>query len=102
MAVTSSTLLFRGAATTNTATTLYTVGAGKTTVITSIVVSNTGSSAYTFTLAFDGTPFATTVAIAANSVAIFDMKQVLGATKTITGGASNTAVVFHISGAEIA
>ena len=100
MAVTS-TALFRGAATTNTATTLYTVGAGKTAVVTNILISNTGGSAYTWTLALDGISIGTTVSIPANSVSVIDLKQVLAATKTITGGASNTAVTFHISGVEI-
>jgi len=98
---TTSKELFRGAATTNTSTTLYTTPSATTTVVTNIVVSNTGSSAYTFTLTLDGVLFANAVSIAANSIAIFDIKQVLSATNTIQGGASNTAVTFHISGVEI-
>ena len=42
------------------------------------------------------------VAIAANSVFGFDLKQVLPATQTIKGLASSTSVDFHISGVEIA
>ena len=99
---TTTKALFRGAATTTTTTTLYTVPASTTTVVTNIVVSNTGASAYTFTLYLNGTLFANTVSIAANSIATFDIKQVLAATNTIQGGASNTAVMFHISGVEIA
>lgn len=102
MAITTSKALFRGAATTNTATTLYTVPASTTAVITNILVCNTGSSAYTWTMAFDGVSIGTTTSIAANSTLVLDMKQVLATTKTITGGASNTAVTFHISGVEIA
>lgn len=98
---TNSTALFRGAATTNTATTLYTVPAGRTAVVTNIVVSNTSGSSQTFTMAFAGTAFATTVSVAANSIAVFDLKQVLAATNTITGGASATSVTFHISGIEV-
>lgn len=101
MAVTSK-ALFRGAATTNTATTLYTVPSATTAVVTNIVVTNTGSSAYTYTLGLAGTSLATTVSISANSIITIDMRQVLVATNTITGGASNTAVNFHISGVEIA
>lgn len=101
MAVTTSKVLFRGAATTTTTTTLYTVPASTKTVVTDIVISNTGGSAYTFTLYLAGTFFANTVSIPANSVATFGIKQVLNATDTIQGGASNTAVTFHISGAEI-
>ena len=99
---TTSKELFRGAATTTTSTTLYTVPSATTTVVTNIVVSNTGSSAYTFTLSMDSVLFANEISIAANSLAIFDIKQVLSATNTIQGGANNTAVTFHISGVEIA
>lgn len=99
---TTTKVLARTAATTTTTTTLYTVPAATTAVITNIVVSNTGASAYTFTMYFDGVLFANTTPIAANSIATFDIKQVLGATKVIQGGASNTAVTFHISGVEIA
>lgn len=102
MATTTSKVLFRGAATTTLTTTLYTVPSATTAVVTNIVVTNTGSSAYTFDLALDSVKIAATTSIAANSVATFDMKQVLDATKTIKGGASNTAVNFHISGVEIA
>lgn len=99
---TTTKALFRGATTTTTTTTLYTVPASTTTVVTNIVVSNTGASAYTFTLYLAGTLFANTVSIAANTVATFDIKQVLVATNTIQGGASNAAITFHISGVEIA
>jgi hypothetical protein len=98
---TTTKALFRGAATTTTTTTLYTVPASTTTVVSNIVVSNTGASSYTFTLYLAGTLFANTVTIAANSIATFDIKQVLATTNTIQGGASNTAVTFHISGVEI-
>jgi hypothetical protein len=105
MAVTSKTL-FRGAATTTTTTTLYTVPTtSTTTIVTNIVVTNTGSSAYTFTLTLDSIDLFTTTAIAANSTAMFDLKQVLAANatpKTIKGGASNVAVMFHIAGVEVA
>ena len=99
---TTTKALFRGAATTTVGTTLYTVPASTSTVVTSIVVTNTAGSAGTFTLALNGTALATTVAIAANSIAVFDLKQVLAATNTITGGASATTINFHISGVEIA
>jgi hypothetical protein len=94
-------VLYRGAASTTTTTTLYTVPASTSTIVTNIVVSNTGSSSYTFTLYLAGTLLANTVSIAANSIATFDIKQVLATTNTIQGGASNTAVTFHISGVEI-
>jgi hypothetical protein len=94
--------LFRGAATTTTTTTLYTVPASTTTIITNIAVTNTGSSTYTFTLSLDSIDIHTTTSISANSTIYIDLKQALATTKTIKGGASNTAVNFHISGMEIA
>ena len=94
--------LFRGAATTNTATTLYTVPSSTTTVLTNIAVTNTAGTAGTFTLALDSVALHTTTAIAANTTVYIDCKQTLATTKTITGGASATTVNFHISGMEIA
>lgn len=93
--------LFRGAATTNTATTLYTVPSATTAVVTSIVITNTAVTAATFTLALGGTNFATTVAVGGQDSLVIDVKQPLTATQTITGGASATTVNFHIAGVEI-
>lgn len=100
MATTSKTL-FRGAATTSTGTTLYTVPSATTTVVTNIVVTNTAGSSGTFTLGFAGTNFATTVTVGAYDSTVIDLKQVLTATQTITGGASATSINFHIAGVEI-
>jgi hypothetical protein len=99
---TTSKALFRGAATTNTATVLYTVPSATTTVVTSIVVTNTSAFAGTFTLALAGTNLATAVAVASNDSTVIDLKQTLVATNTIAGGASATSINFHISGVEIA
>lgn len=97
---TATKALARTAAATS-STTLYTVPAATTTIVTNIVIANTGSSAYTWTLTFDGVSIGTSVSIAANSTTVIDMKQVLAATKIIAGSASNTAVTFHISGIEV-
>jgi len=97
---TATKALARTAAATS-STTLYTVPASTTTIVTNIVIANTGSSAYTWTLTFDGVSIGTSVSIAANSTTVIDMKQVLAATKVIAGLASNTAVTFHISGIEV-
>jgi hypothetical protein len=98
---TTSKVLFRGAATTTVGTTLYTVPASTTTVVTNIAVVNTAASSATFDLALDGVKLATTQTIAASSTAYIDLKQVLAATKIIAGGASAITVNFHISGVEI-
>jgi hypothetical protein len=94
-------ILFRGAATTNTATTLYTVPSATTTVVTSIIVTNTSASAGTFTLGLAGTNFGTLIAVGGNDSTVIDIKQTLTAAQTITGGASATSINFHISGVEI-
>ena len=98
---TTTKALFRGAATTTVGTTLYTVPASPTTVVSNIAVVNTTATAGTFDIALNGTKLATTQAIAASSTAYIDLKQVLVATNTITGGASAITVSFHISGVEI-
>ena len=98
---TTSKALFRGAASTSN-TTLYTVPSATTAIVTNIVVTNTATSGATFTLKLDDVDFATTAAIAASSIATFDIKQVLSAADTIKGSASATTVNFHISGVEVA
>jgi hypothetical protein len=97
---TTSKALFRGAAATSN-TTLYTVPSATTTVVTNIVVANTAASAATFDLSLDGVEVFKDAALAANSTATFDLKQVLVATDLIEGLASAITVNFHISGVEI-
>lgn len=100
MATTSKTL-FRGAATTTVGTTLYTVPSATTTVVTNIIITNTSGSSGNFTLGLGGTNLATNVTVGANDSTVLDIKQVLTATQTITGGASATTINFHIAGVEI-
>lgn len=97
---TISKALARGAFATSSAT-LYTVPSSTTAVVTNIVITNTASSAGTFTLGLNGTSLATTVSVAANSITAIDLKQVLSATQTITGLASAVTINYHISGVEI-
>jgi hypothetical protein len=77
------------------------VPAATTSVVTNVVVTNTAASAATFTLNLNGVALFTTAAIAANSTAFIDLKQVLSATQIISGLASAITVNFHISGVEI-
>lgn len=93
--------LFRGAAATSN-TTLYTTPSATTTIVTNIVVSNTAATSATFDLSLDGVQIFNDAAIAANSSAFFDLKQVLVATDLIEGLASAVTVNFHISGVEVA
>ena len=100
MATTSKALARTAAATSST--TLYTVPSATTTVVTNIVVTNSAGTAGTFTITLDGVDLFKTTSIAANSTAMFDLKQTLAATKVIAGLASATTINFHISGVEIA
>ena len=92
--------LARTAAATSSAT-LYTVPSSTTTVVSNIVVTNSAATAATFTITLDSVDLFKTVALAANSTAMFDLKQVLATTKIIAGFASAVTVKFHISGVEI-
>lgn len=100
MAVTTKALARTAAATTST--TLYTVPSATTTVVTNIVVTNSAGTAGTFTITLDGVDLFKDAAIAANTTAMFDLKQTLATTKVIAGLASATTVKFHISGVEVA
>jgi hypothetical protein len=97
---TVSKALFRGAAAV-TSTTLYTVPASTTTVVTNILVANTAATTANFSLLLDDVKIADTVTVAANDTTVIDLKQTLATTKTIKGLASATTVNFHISGVEI-
>ena len=101
---TTTKALFRGAASTSN-TTLYTVpNTSTTTVVTNIAVTNTATSSATFTLNIDSVALISGASLAANSIATFDIKQVIPADatpKTVSGSASATTVNFHISGVEI-
>jgi hypothetical protein len=93
--------LFRGAATTTTSTTLYTVPSNTTAVVTNIVIANTASTAGTFTISLNDVLFADAITIGAKDSVVLDVKQVLTAANTIKGGASATTINFHIGGVEI-
>ena len=100
MTVTSKALARTAAATSST--TLYTVPSATTAVVTNIVICNPTTSAVTASMTINAIDILGSVAIAANSSAFFDLKQVIPATQVIAGSASSTSVDFHISGVEIA
>jgi hypothetical protein len=95
-------VLFRGAATTSVGTTLYTCPSATTTIVSNIAVTNTASASATYTISLDSVILCDAVAIPADTTVFIDLKQVLVASDTITGGASATSVNLHISGVEIA
>lgn len=93
-------VLFRGAASTS-STTLYTVPSVTTTLLNNVLVANTASTNATYSLSIGGASMAASVTVPGNDTAVLDIKQVLNASQTITGLASASTVVFHISGLEI-
>ena len=99
MATTTKTMARTAAATSSA--TLYTVPSSTTAVVTNSVVTNSAATAATFTITLDTVDLFKDVALAANSTAMFDLKQVLTTTKIIAGLASAVTVKFHISGVEI-
>jgi hypothetical protein len=99
MATTSKVLARQAAALTST--TLYTVPASTTTVVTNIAIANGAATSATFTILLDDVELQKDTTLAANSTIYIDLKQVLATTKTIKGLASAITVDFHISGVEI-
>jgi hypothetical protein len=93
-------VLFRGAAETS-STTLYTTPSATTTLISSILVTNTAGSAATYDILLDDVAIANDVSVPANDSALLEIKQVIEAGQTVKALASATTVNFHISGLEI-
>jgi len=93
--------LARGAFGTS-STTLYTVPSSTTSVITNISVANTTGSSISFDILLDGIELFSNVSVNQYTTLVIDLKQVLTATKTITGFATTSGLKYHISGAEIA
>jgi hypothetical protein len=94
-------LFYRGAAATS-STTLYTVPAATTAVLTDIVVSNTSSNQQYVTMTVDGINILPTVPISPNTVINLQPKTVIATTKILAGFATSTDVKFHVSGVEVA
>jgi hypothetical protein len=93
-------VLFRGAASTG-STTLYTTPSATTTLISSILVTNTAATDATYDILLDDVSIANDVSVPANDSALLEIKQVVEAGQTIKALASATTVNFHISGLEI-
>lgn len=83
------------------ASTVYTVPASTTTLVTNIVVNNSDTSARTYSIYLNNVGFAVNSTIPARDSVIIDAKQVLVATNTVRLVASNASVSFHVSGLEI-
>ena len=77
-------------------TVIYTVPSG-TSILTNMIVTNSGAAAGSFTVTVGGTPLMGNTAIAANSTGFFDLKQVITSGTTISGYGT-PGLSFHLSG----
>lgn len=92
--------LYRGAAATS-STTLYTSPASCAIAVENIVVTNTATSAATYTLSLGGVALASATSIPANTTHYIDLSQILYNAETITGLASAITVNFAIAGSDV-
>lgn len=93
-------VLYRGSAPTST-TTLYTVPAATTALVSSFVITNTTSTAATYSITMDGVDVASQATVAGNDSIVIEFKQVLEAADLLAGFASASTVNFSASGLEI-
>jgi len=98
---TTTKVLFRGAATTNLSTVLYTVPSATTAVATNIAVTNTTNADADFTITLNDVELQSATTVPAGLTAYIDLKQVLDSGETLKGGGSAVGLNFHISGVEI-
>jgi hypothetical protein len=94
------TLFYRGAAATS-STTLYTVPAATTAVLTDIVISNTSSNQQYVTITVDTVNILPSVPVSGNTVVTIQPKTVIPTGDIVAGFASSADISFHISGVEL-
>lgn len=83
-------------------TTLYTVASSTSIVVTNILLANNSSVDHSVYLTFGGVVVLPTVAVKANTVTAFDLKQLLVAGETIQAAADTASVInCHISGVRL-
>jgi hypothetical protein len=96
--------VYGGTLSTTTSAVLNTVPSGKTWIVSSLVIHNKSGAQANCTLAFGGTEFMTATPIAAGATVTYgpnDLRIVLVATETVTGGASaGSALAVRISATE--
>jgi hypothetical protein len=87
--------------TSTTQTVVYTVATGVTTIVTNILVTNSGASAATILIRFGSVPVVPNTPVPANGIFTLDISQVLTEGNTIDVQASSTTCGVHISGVEV-
>ena len=94
------TVLFRGAASTD-STTLYTVPADTKALVTSFVVTNTSMVDAKYTITMNGVDVAKDTTVAGSDSIIIEFKQLLDAGQVLAASAESTDVNFSVTGLEI-
>ena len=94
------TVLFRGAASTD-STTLYTVPADTKALVTSFVVTNTSMVDAKYTITMNGVDVAKDTTVAGSDSIIIEFKQLLDAGQVLAASAASTDVNFSVTGLEI-
>jgi hypothetical protein len=94
------TVLFRGAASTE-STTLYTTPAGTKSLVTSFIVANTSATDVKYTITMNGVDVAKDTIVAGPDTIIIEFKQLLDAGQSLAAYAESTAVNFSVTGLEI-
>ena len=94
------TVLFRGAASTD-STTLYTVPADTKALVTSFVVTNTSTVDAKYTITMNGVEVAKDTTAAGSDSIIIEFKQLLDAGQVLAASAASTDVNFSVTGLEI-
>ena len=94
------TVLFRGAASTD-STTLYTVPADTKALVTSFMVANTSDTDAKYSITMNGVDVAKDAVVTANDSIIIEFKQLLDAGQVLAASAQSTDVNFSVTGLEI-
>jgi hypothetical protein len=85
-----------------TSATLYTAPASTKTIVKSLVIGNTTTTAATITINFAGIGLVNAYSVAANDTVVIDLSLVLETTETITAlQGTASALRLHISGVEV-
>lgn len=84
-----------------TQTVVYTVPAATTTIVTNIVLTNSGTSAATVLVRFGSVAIVPNTPVPANGIFTLDISQVLTEGNTIDVQSSSTTVGVHICGVEV-
>jgi hypothetical protein len=92
--------LSRGS-TSTTLTSVYTVPTSTTTIVTNLVVTNSGASAATILIQLAGLSIIPNTSLPANGIFTLDISQVMDAGDTVKVQGSTTTCAYFISGVEV-